>query len=96
MTEVVLLGDRRFVTHRELDAVQARLSRAIEVRWVATDAPGALQHGLVVAARADDAGVEAVELQDHPFFIATLFQPQMGASSGQPIHPLIRAFIDVL
>jgi CTP synthase (UTP-ammonia lyase) len=55
-------------------------------RWVATleDA------GLVVSAHADDAGVEGVELpaDDHPFFVATLFQPQMAG----PDHPLIAAF----
>ena len=50
-------------------------------------------HGLVVAARAPDAGVEAVELPGHPFFVATLFQPQVGASRGEPIHPLIHAFL---
>lgn len=44
--------------------------------------------GLVVSARADDAGVEGVELRDHPFFMATLFQPQMAG----PDHPLIEAF----
>ncbi|HEX6465502.1 MAG TPA: hypothetical protein VFZ98_13660, partial [Vicinamibacterales bacterium] len=32
--------------------------------------------GLQIAATAEDAGVEAVELRDHPFFLATLFQPQ--------------------
>src|SRR5215217_2730210 len=29
--------------------------------------------GLVVSARADDAGVEGIELPSHPFFLATLF-----------------------
>jgi len=51
------------------------------------------EHGLVIAARADDAGVEAVELHHHPFFLATLFQPQVGAVAGQPLHPVIEAFI---
>ena len=36
--------------------------------------------GLVVSARAPDAGVEAVELPGHPFYVATLFQPQVGSS----------------
>ena len=30
------------------------------------------ERALVVSARADDAGVEAVELPEHPFFVATL------------------------
>ena len=38
--------------------------------------------GVVVGARAPDAGVEAIELPDHPFFLATLFQPQVGALAG--------------
>jgi CTP synthase (UTP-ammonia lyase) len=48
--------------------------------------------GLVVSATADDAGVEGVELPGdaHPFFVATLFQPQMAG----PDHPLIRAFCE--
>jgi CTP synthase (UTP-ammonia lyase) len=48
--------------------------------------------GVVVSARAPDAGVEGIELPDHPFFVATLFQPQMGALNGGGLHPLIAAF----
>jgi CTP synthase (UTP-ammonia lyase) len=49
--------------------------------------------GVVVSAHAPDAGVEGIELPDHPFFVATLFQPQIGALSGAPLHPLITAFV---
>ena len=35
--------------------------------------------GVVVGATAPDAGVEAIELPEHPFFLATAFQPQVGA-----------------
>jgi CTP synthase (UTP-ammonia lyase) len=49
--------------------------------------------GLVVAARAPDAGVEAVELPDHPFYLATLFQPQVGSSASGRLHPVIEALI---
>jgi CTP synthase (UTP-ammonia lyase) len=48
--------------------------------------------GVVVSAHAEDAGVEGIELPGHPFFVATLFQPQIGALSGAPLHPLIAAF----
>jgi len=51
------------------------------------------EHGLTVCACAPDAGVEAVELPGHPFLIATLFQPQVGASQRQTLHPLIGAFL---
>jgi CTP synthase (UTP-ammonia lyase) len=49
--------------------------------------------GAVIAAHAPDAGVEAFELPGHPFFVATLFQPQMGALDGA-LHPLITAFVE--
>ncbi len=50
--------------------------------------------GVVVSARAADAGVEGIELPGHPFFVATLFQPQAGALAGRPLHPLIVAFAE--
>src|SRR5215207_5984212 len=46
-----------------------------------------------VAAHAADAGIEGIELRDHPFFVATLFQPQVGALDGRPRHPLVAAFL---
>ena len=49
--------------------------------------------GVVLSARAADAGVEAIELPGHPFFIATAFQPQVGAGESQALHPLIEAFL---
>jgi CTP synthase (UTP-ammonia lyase) len=49
--------------------------------------------GVVISAVADDVGVEAVELVDHPFFVATAFQPQVGSSARRSLHPLISAFI---
>jgi CTP synthase (UTP-ammonia lyase) len=42
----------------------------------------------------EDAGVEGIELPDHPFFVATLFQPQMAAVHSEGVHPLIRALIE--
>jgi len=52
--------------------------------------------GVVVSAHAPDAGVEGIELPDHPFLVATLFQPQVGALAGAPLHPLIAGFCDVV
>src|SRR5215207_1521446 len=49
--------------------------------------------GLVISAHAEDAGVEGFELSGHPFFVGTLFQPQVGSSDGRPLHPLIGAFL---
>jgi CTP synthase (UTP-ammonia lyase) len=62
------------------------LADAFEERLVAA--------GVVVSARAPDAGVEGIELSSHPFFLATLFQPQVGVLAGRPLHPLIAAFLD--
>jgi CTP synthase (UTP-ammonia lyase) len=47
--------------------------------------------GLRVGARAQDAGVEAVELPGHPFLMATLFQPQIGNAERAQLHPLLDA-----
>jgi CTP synthase (UTP-ammonia lyase) len=52
-----------------------------------------VEHGVIVSAHAEDAGVEGIELPDHPFFVATLFQPQMAAVHGEGVHPLIRALV---
>lgn len=49
--------------------------------------------GLVVSATAADAGAEALELPGHPFFVATLFQPQVGSSQSRTLHPLIAALV---
>ena len=49
--------------------------------------------GLVIGAYADDAGVEAVELPGHPFYLATLFQPQMESLTTGVLHPILGALI---
>ena len=46
-----------------------------------------------IAARAPDAGAEGWELPGHDFYIATLFQPQVGSLDGKPLDPLIGEFI---
>lgn len=47
---------------------------------------------LRVAARDSAGDVRAVELAGHPFFLATLFQPERAALEGR-LHPLIAAFV---
>ena len=47
-----------------------------------------------MSATAADAGVEAVELPGHPFYVATLFQPQVGSSASGMLHPLVAALAD--
>jgi CTP synthase (UTP-ammonia lyase) len=47
---------------------------------------------LRVAALDADGDVRAVELDGHPFYFATLFQPERAALTGQA-HPLVAAFV---
>jgi CTP synthase (UTP-ammonia lyase) len=49
--------------------------------------------GLVIGAYADDAGVEAMELPGHPFYLATLFQPQMESLETGVLHPILTALV---
>ena len=49
--------------------------------------------GLVVAGHAPDAGVEIVELPGHPFYVGTMFQPQMSPAANGREHPLLEAFL---
>ncbi len=48
--------------------------------------------GLFVSAVDDTGEVRAVERRDHPFFVATLYQPQLTSSPDAP-HPLFLAFV---
>jgi CTP synthase (UTP-ammonia lyase) len=49
--------------------------------------------GMVVGATAEDAGAEVLELPANRFFVLTLFQPQVGALAGKPLHPLLQEFV---
>ena len=49
--------------------------------------------GVVVGATGQEAGAEVLEFPDHPFYVVSMFQPHIGASQGEPIHPLVRAFL---
>ena len=48
---------------------------------------------LHVSARDDAGDVRGVELTSHPFFMATLFQPERAALTGRT-PPLVQAFVD--
>jgi CTP synthase (UTP-ammonia lyase) len=54
--------------------------------------PALLASGLVACARGDGGELRAVELPEHPFFIATLYQPQLSSSAAWP-HPLLTGFV---
>ena len=45
-----------------------------------------------ISARDSDGDVRAIELEGHPFFMATLFQPERSGLAGRR-HPLVAAFV---
>jgi CTP synthase (UTP-ammonia lyase) len=47
---------------------------------------------LLVVGSDDEGEIRVVELRDHPFFVGTLFVPQMRSRPGEP-HPLVRGFL---
>ena len=83
-------GSRLLAIHDSGDAVEGYhcsygLNPGCERRF----ATGRLR----VAARDLAGDVRAVELDGHPFFIATLYQPERSGLEGRR-HPLIAAFVD--
>jgi CTP synthase (UTP-ammonia lyase) len=48
-------------------------------------------HGLVFSGRDQRGEVRVAELPDHPFYVASLFQPELSSDSTW-VHPLIAAF----
>ncbi|RSS84373.1 gamma-glutamyl-gamma-aminobutyrate hydrolase family protein [Streptomyces sp. WAC06614] len=52
--------------------------------------PVLVEHGLVLSGHDEDGQVRIVELTEHPFFLATLFQPELYGDGTRP-HPVLRA-----
>ncbi len=50
-------------------------------------------NGWLVEASAPDAPAEVLRLTTHPFFVLSLFQPQIGAIAHGRVHPLLHAFV---
>lgn len=51
--------------------------------------------GMRVAAVDDTGEVRAVERIDHPFFVGTLYQPQLSSTPAAP-HPVLAGLVDAL
>ncbi|MCV4268091.1 CTP synthase C-terminal region-related (seleno)protein [Pseudomonas capsici] len=49
-------------------------------------------HGLKVSGRGPEGDIRSIELQGHPFFVATLFQPERAALQGV-VPALVAAFV---
>ena len=82
-------GSRIAAAYQALEAVEGYRCRfGLNPEFRAALAAGPL-HG----SAEDEAGeVRAVELADHPFFVATLFQPERAALVDQ-LPPLAAAFV---
>jgi CTP synthase (UTP-ammonia lyase) len=48
-------------------------------------------NGMRFTGKGDDGDVRIAELPEHPFFLATVFQPELAPCEPRP-HPIIRAF----
>ena len=62
-------------------------------RSLGSDVNYTVAKNTLVKRAAADAGVEGIELPDHPFFVATAFQPQVGSGHSGVVHPLIAALL---
>jgi CTP synthase (UTP-ammonia lyase) len=51
-------------------------------------------HGMRFTGHDDAGAVRIAELPEHPFFLATLFQPELATVEGLRAHPIIRAFAE--
>ncbi|MFI6297335.1 hypothetical protein ACIBEJ_37480 [Nonomuraea sp. NPDC050790] len=47
--------------------------------------------GLAITGRAEDGSVRVAEVPGHPFFLGTLFQPELSGDQTRP-HPVVSAF----
>ncbi|BEL09071.1 CTP synthase [Actinoplanes sichuanensis] len=50
------------------------------------------EHGMRFTGRDESGAVRAAELTDHPFYLLTLFQPELAGDGTDP-HPIIRGFV---
>ncbi len=48
--------------------------------------------GLTISAVGEEGEVRGIELEGHPFFLATLYMPQLTSTPETP-HPLLKAFV---
>ncbi|MEU4195051.1 hypothetical protein AB0E69_24335 [Kribbella sp. NPDC026611] len=49
------------------------------------------EHGMVFSGYDDDNDARIAELPDHPFYLASLFQPELSGDGTRP-HPFVQAF----
>lgn len=69
---------------RERFTCSYELNRAFESRLTGA--------GLVVSGRGENGEARVIELPGHPYYIATLFLPQLSSTPERP-HPFVTAFL---
>lgn len=85
-------GSRLATLYQALQAVESTTCSyglAPEMQHIAGE------QGMRVAAVDDTAEVRAIERTDHPFFLATLYQPQLRSTPGNP-HPVFVGLLSAL
>jgi CTP synthase len=84
-------GSRAFEAYGRTE-VQERHRHRYELNNAYRD--GLVQHGLVLSGVSPDGSlVEIVELQHHPWFLATQFHPEFNSRPSRP-HPLFEGFVE--
>jgi len=73
-------------TLRAVERTNCSYGLAPEVQHIANE------HGMQVTATDATGEVRAIERIDHPFFIATLYQPQLSSAPGAP-HPVFAGLL---
>lgn len=83
------LLDRLYGTRRVVEHTTCSYGLAPEAQHIAG------VHGMRVAATDATGEVRAIERIDHPFFVGTLYQPQLRSAPGAP-HPIFAGVLDAL
>jgi CTP synthase (UTP-ammonia lyase) len=83
------LLDRLYGARRVVEHTTCSYGLAPGVQHIASE------HGMRVVATDATGEVRAIERIDHPFFVGTLYQPQLRSAHGAP-HPIFGGLLDAL
>ena len=81
------LLDRLYGARRAVEHTTCSYGLAPELQHIAGE------HGMRVAATDATGEVRAIERIDHPFFVGTLYQPQLRSFPGSP-HPIFTGLLN--
>ena len=83
------LLERLYGAQRVVEHTTCSYGLAPEVQHIAAE------HGMRIAATDATGEVRAIERVDHPFFVGTLYQPQLRSAAGAP-HPIFDGLLAAL